>query len=195
MSPTLSLLICVILSVDRHYPVLSVLDLFFPFLGFELSLQVQRDGPKTEMLTHTSLVQHGSIFYTLVTNPSGVCLSGWDVAEILLLFSVICSLDSLLPCCFEGIFTDVKSLRVAFQFLPEYTLCLVCPGCFATLETSALTVSVLQGSQLRLQDLEVLSRVSEGARVIEAAKVLASRPGTAGNSICAVSSISPEEQV
>lgn len=87
--------------------VLSVLDLFFPFLGFELSRQVQRDGPKTEMLTHTSLVQHGSIFYTLVTNPSAVCLSGWDVAEVLLLFSVICSLDSLLPCCFEGIFTDV----------------------------------------------------------------------------------------
>lgn len=47
-----------------------------------------------------------------------------------------------------------------------------------TLETSALTVSVLQRSQLRLQDLEVFSRVSEGARVIEVAKVLASRPGT-----------------
>ena len=58
-----------------------------------------------------------------------------------------------------------------------------------------MTISVLQGSQLRLQDLEVLSRVSEGARVIEAAKVLASRAGTAGNSICAVPSISPEEQI
>ena len=67
-----------------------------------------------------------------------------------LLFSDICSLDNLLPCCFEGIFTDVKSLRMAFQFLLEHTLCLVCPGCSVTLETSALTVSVLQGSQLRL---------------------------------------------
>ena len=37
--------------------------------------------------------------------------------------------------------------------------------------------------------------MSEGASVIEGAKVLASRPGTAGDSICAVPSISPEEQI
>ena len=139
---------------------------------------MQRDGPKTEMVTHTSLVQHASIFNTLITNASRVYLSGWNEVEVLLLFSVICSLDSLLPHCFEGIFTDIKSLCVAFWFLPDHILCLVCPGCSVTLETSALTVSVLQRSQLRLQDLEVLSRVSEGARVIEVAKVLASRFGT-----------------
>lgn len=139
---------------------------------------MQRDGPKIEMVIHTSLVQHASIFNTLITNPSGVYLGGWDEVEVLLLFSVICSLDSLLPHSFEGIFIDVKSLCVACRFLPEHILCLVCPGCSVTLETSALTVSVLQGSHLRLQDLEVLSRVSEGARVIEGAKVLASRPGT-----------------
>ena len=114
-----------------------------------------------------------------------------------LLFSDICSLDNLLPHCFEGIFTDVKRPSSSFRSTPcvWFALAILCPGCFATLETSALTVLVLQGSQLRLQDLDVLSRVSEGASVIEVAKVLASRPGTAGDSICAVPSISPEEQV